>query len=169
MTFPAPHLGALGISLTVAVGWDIAKRRIPNFVTGVIALLGVAAQIGDHGALAAASGAAACAIAIAALWTPWAAGGVGGGDVKLAGAVAVWVGLGGMIRYVLAVAVAGGAVALVAYLSSRRAIRREVRANLALLATHQVLPAVAARSPGRVSVPYGVAIAAGAAFALLWS
>jgi prepilin peptidase CpaA len=167
MTFPAPHLASLGFLLAVAAGWDISKRRIPNLITGAVALSGVVAQVADHGGWAAASGLTAGAISIFALYKPWAAGGVGGGDVKLAAAAAIWVGLRGMIGYVLAVAVAGGAVALGTYLCSRKAIRQEVRANLALLAMHQALPTVEARAPGRVSVPYAIAIVAGAAFALI--
>jgi len=169
MTFPVLHLMPLGILLALAAGWDVAKRRIPNLFTGAVVLSGLIAQVGDHGVWAAASGVAAAVLTIAALYWAWAAGGVGGGDVKLAAAVAVWVGLGGMIRYALAVAVAGGVVAAVIYLLSRRSIRQEVRTNLTLLAMRQGLPAVVARAPGRVSVPYGLAIVAGAVFALAMS
>jgi prepilin peptidase CpaA len=147
--------------------WDIAKRRIPNVVTGAAALAGVVVQLVDRGGLALLSGLAASVVSVALLWRPWVAGGIGGGDVKMAGAVAIWVGLEGMIRYALAVAAAGGVVALIMYVLSRKAVRQEVRTNLKLAALQQSLPPVEIRTPRRPSVPYGLAIAAGAAFALL--
>jgi len=39
-----------------------------------------------------------------------------------------------------------------------------MRANLTIAALHQVIPSVSPATAGRVSVPYGVAIALGAAF-----
>jgi prepilin peptidase CpaA len=167
LTFPALHLLPLGVCLVIATVWDIARRRIPNVVTGAVALLGVAAQLVDRGGWSAASGLAAAVISVALLYRPWTAGGIGGGDVKMAAAVAIWVGLGGMIRYALAVAAAGGVVALVMYFSSRKSIRQDVKTNLTLAALQQTLPTVEVRAAGRKSVPYGLAIAAGAAFALL--
>jgi prepilin peptidase CpaA len=167
MTFPAPHLLCLGVIVTIGAAWDLAKRRIPNLVTGAAAVLGLVAQLVDRGWLSAASGVAAAVVSVALLYRPWVAGGIGGGDVKLAAAVAIWVGLGSMIRYALAVAAVGGVVALAMYFSSRKAIREDVRANLTLAALQQTLPTVEVRAAGRASVPYGLAIAAGAAFALL--
>ena len=173
MTFPALHLLPLGVSLAVGTIWDIAKRRIPNLVTGAIALLGVAAQLIDRGGWSALSGLAAAAVSVALLYRPWTAGGIGGGDVKMAAAAAIWVGLGGLILYAVAVAAAGGVVALIMYALSRKAIRQEVRTNLTLAALQQSLPSVEVRrsdsveSTGRRSVPYGLAITVGAAFALL--
>jgi prepilin peptidase CpaA len=109
----------------------------------------------------------AAIITVALLYRPWTAGGIGGGDVKLAAAAAIWVGLAGLIRYALAVAALGGGVALVMYFSMRKSIRQDVKTNLTLAALQQTLPTVEARAPGRISVPYGLAIAAGAAIALL--
>jgi prepilin peptidase CpaA len=168
LTFPASHLLPLGVCLLIGSVWDIAKRRIPNVLTGAVALLGVAAQLVDRGGWSAASGLGAAVVSVALLWRPWMAGGLGGGDVKMASAVAIWVGLGGMIRYALAVAAAGGVVALVMYFFfSRKSVRQDVKTNLTLAALQQTLPTVEARAEGRPSVPYGLAIAAGAAFALL--
>jgi prepilin peptidase CpaA len=167
LTFPAPHLLPLGVCLVIAIVWDVAKRRIPNVVTGAVALLGVAAQLVDRGGWSMASGLAAAAISVALLYRPWTAGGIGGGDVKMAAAVAIWVGLEGMIRYALAVAAAGGVVAFFMYFSSRKSVRQDVKTNLTLAALQQTLPTVEVRAEGRKSVPYGLAIAAGAVFALL--
>jgi prepilin peptidase CpaA len=176
LTFPASHLSVLGACLAVGAAWDLAKRRIPNFVTGAAALSGVVVQLVDKGWLSALSGLAAAVISIALLYKPWMAGGLGGGDVKMAAAVAIWVGLGGMIRYAVAVAAAGGVVALIMYALSRKDVRKDIRTNLTLAALQQTLPTVEVGEggnsgktipSGRPSVPYGLAIAAGAAFALL--
>jgi prepilin peptidase CpaA len=167
LTFPASHLLPLGVCLVVGTAWDLAKRRIPNFVTVTAALCGVAVELADRGGWATLSGLAAAVLAVVLLYRPWMAGGIGGGDVKMAAAVAIWVGLGGMIRYALAVAAAGGVVALIMYALSRKAVRQDVRTNLALAALQQCLPPVAAQAPGRLTVPYALAISAGAAFALL--
>jgi Flp pilus assembly protein protease CpaA len=79
--------------LVIAIVWDVAKRRIPNVVTGAVALLGVAAQLVDRGGWSMASGLAAGALSVALLYRPWRAGGIGGGYEKMAADDANWVGL----------------------------------------------------------------------------
>ena len=123
--------------------------------------LGVAAQLVDRGGWSVLSGLGAAVISVALLYRPWTAGGIGGGDVKMAAAVAIWVGLGGMSRYALAVAAAGGVIALFMYFSMRKSLRQDVKTNLTLAALQQTLPTVEVRAAGRPSVPYGLAIAAG--------
>jgi prepilin peptidase CpaA len=167
LTFPVSHLLPLGVCLVIGTVWDIAKRRIPNFLTAAIALMGLTAQLVDRGGWSALSGVGAAVVSVALLYRPWTAGGIGGGDVKMAAAVAIWVGLEGMIRYALAVAAAGGVVALIMYVISREDIRQDIKANLTLAALQQTLPSVDVKAVGRVSVPYGLAIAVGAAVALL--
>ena len=142
-------------------------RRIPNLLSGAAALVGLGAAFHDGGARALLSGVGAAVATLAALYTFWRRGGLGGGDVKFATAVAMWVGLGGLPIFWLATAVAGGATAAVCLLASRTHARTEIRANLTIAALHQVIPAVDPATAGRVSVPYGVAIALGAAFVYL--
>jgi prepilin peptidase CpaA len=154
----------LAAILVAAVVWDLRVRRIPNLLSGAAALVGLGAAFHDGGARALLSGVAAGAATIAALYTFWRRGGLGGGDVKFAGAVAMWVGLGGLPVFWLATAVAGGVTAAVCLLASRTHARVEIRANLTIAALHQVIPSVNPATAGRVSVPYGVAIALGAAF-----
>jgi Flp pilus assembly protein protease CpaA len=167
LTFPALHLAPLGLCLVVGSVSDVAKRRVPNVVSLVTAVGGVVVQSMDRGGLAALSGLGAAALTIALLYLPWQAGGLGGGDLKLAAATAVWVGIGGMIRYALAVAACGGVVSIVAYLFSGKEARREMKNNLALAALEGRLPPVPAGGPERKTVPYGVAIAAGALITFL--
>ena len=163
MKFPAAHLIPLAACLLIAVIFDIRARRIPNVVCGAVAVGGLGAQFWDVGVLAALTGLAAGVGTIALLYVFWQRGGIGGGDVKLAGAVAVWVGPISLPAYWLSAALAGGATAAVCYFASRGSVRREIRQNLTLAAVQQMMPDVSPAGGGRVSVPYGVAIALGAA------
>ena len=171
MSFPIAylHLVPLAVCLVLAAAWDVGRRRIPNAVTGAIVASGLGVQFFDRGALAALAALGVGAVTIAALYPFWRRGGLGGGDVKLAGAVAIWMGPSSLLVFWLATAVAGGLTALVCLMASRAAVRREVRANLTLAALHQTIPSVSPRGFGRVSVPYAVPIALGAAFAWLWA
>ncbi len=79
---------------------------------------------------------------------------MGGGDAKLIGAVGLWVGFDGLLPFVLIMALAGGALALVVML-----LRLVVRKLLPPKAEAKSWPELIAR---RKDLPYGVAIAAGA-------
>jgi prepilin peptidase CpaA len=165
MPLPVPYLAFLGFGLLVAAFHDLRKRRIPNVVTLSLLAGGIAARGFVHGPLASLSGLAAAAIIVLALYAPWNAGGIGGGDVKLAAATSAWLGLGLLIPFALAAAVAGGAVAAICYVLARPAARADMRANVTLAVLQGELPAVPSHRAGHLSVPYAVAIAAGAAFA----
>ncbi len=113
------------------------------------------------------SSAAAFATVFAAATFAWRLGLCGGGDAKLAAAAATWVGLSRLPAFALATALAGGALSLACYALSASAARRTMRASLFAASALGPSAAIAAPSPGRRSVPYGVAIAAGALYAVL--
>jgi prepilin peptidase CpaA len=115
------------------------------------------------------SGLAAALILLVVLYRPWRIGAIGGGDVKLAAATGAWVGLRLLPWFALATLLSGGVVAAVYYLLARAPARAEVRANLILAALHGDLPspAQASHRKGHRSLPYAIAITAGAAVALL--
>jgi prepilin peptidase CpaA len=165
------HLSPLAALLAVAVAWDLASRRIPNLVIAAIAVAGLGVRIWDQGVLAGLGGLGAAVLTIVLLFGFWRRGGLGGGDVKLAGAVAIWIApLSSLPWFYLASAVAGGLVSVVCLALSRANVRREVRVNLTLAALHREVPEAATamrETAGRVSVPYGLAIALGAAVVLL--
>jgi len=165
MPLPIPFLVVLGLALAWATVCDLRRRRIPNVVTGPLLLLGLVARGFVLGPSAALSGLAAAVIVILALYVPWSSGGIGGGDVKLAAATSAWLGLGNLIVFALATAAAGGAVAALCYVLARPAARAEVRANVTLAVLQGELPPVPSHRAGHLSVPYAVAIAAGAAIA----
>lgn len=168
MSFPVSHLGVATALLLAAACGDVWKRKIPNPINAALGVTGLVAQAHDRSWASMGSGAAAGFLTLALLWVPWRSGRVGGGDVKLAAAAAVWLGLSRLPEYLLLAAVAGGVVSLVYYALSSRDARREIRTNLTDAALRARLPAVSVASTGgRPSVPYGVAFA-GAAALILW-
>jgi prepilin peptidase CpaA len=170
MSLPILHLTPLAVGASWAIVCDLKRRRIPNAVSGLVLVSGLGLQTFDNGWLAGLSGLAASFLLLAVLYKPWTAGGIGGGDVKLAAATASWVGLSQLIWFALAAALSGGIVAGVCYLLAPAAVKADVRANLVLAGVYGDLPpAAASHRKSRVSVPYAVAIAGGAAVALLVS
>ena len=159
--------GAVFVVLLAAVARaDVGARRIPNGLVAalIVAGLGAAAtvlrqRVGVGGAL----GGLALGLA---LWLPfWVARVLGAGDVKLAAAVGAWLGPLGVIQASVLAALAGGVLALAVVARRRR---------LTHLAHATALWAGAVRrgeltrplaSNEAELLPYGVALAAGAALA----
>lgn len=167
MSYPVISLFLATGLLVLVAGWDIARRRIPNWANAALGACGIAAQAVHHGGLSALGGVAAGLLMLVLLWSPWSKGRLGGGDVKAAVCAATWVGLALLPHLLLVAALVGGVLALVSFVASSRAARQEVRDNLRLLAL-RALPDVPIRGGGgRVSVPLGAAFAAATAF-LLW-
>ncbi len=146
---------------------DLRTRRIPNgavVATAVGALAWRLAAGATPADLAATL--AATLLLFAGAFLLWRRGGLGGGDVKLLTAAALAFPAAGILDLVLFTALAGGGLAL-AMLGMRRLWSR---------AAPLLIPLAARMGAGRValtgcsgtgaSVPYGVAIAAGALLAL---
>ena len=128
-------LAALLVLATVS---DFRRRIISNRLNLIIALLAPAYWVVVGLPLwpdaAVQLGIAAAVFALFSLF--FYLGGMGGGDVKLASALALWFNLGEMVQLLLIMSVAGGIITLAAWGDHRRA-----------------------GSEGRVKVPYGIAIA----------
>lgn len=173
MILPIPHLVPLAAGLTWAAVTDLRRRRIPNAVTVFVLASGLLVRAVDSGAghrgLATLSGLAAVVLVVLALFLPWSANGLKGGDVKLAAATGAWVGLEKLLWFGLATAIAGGIVALIVYGLAPAPVRAEVRSNLTLAVLHGELPPVSVERRERFTIPYAVAIAAGAAAALVFA
>lgn len=150
--------------LTTAALLDLRSRRIPNALTVALALTGLAwSLVGAHGS-AVLSGIAAALAVVTLLWVPWTRGSIGGGDVKLAAATALWLGISLLPTFLIVSMLAGGVVSLFTLLSLARPDRNEARAGLMVLLLGRTLPILPVR--GRKSVPYAVAIALGALITL---
>lgn len=158
------QLFALAVAVVAAAWTDLRWRRIPNRIT-VAALLagaGLAAAVGPGALL---SGSLAAGLTFAVGLALFAAGVLGGGDVKLATAAAMFLGLERLPEAVMLAALAGGVLAVT------EAVRRGILIPVLLDSRDVVVSWVTAgrsgqahslSSAGRVSVPYGVAIALGA-------
>jgi len=164
--FPPAYAATLVALLVLGGYWDARHRRLPNILSLAVLLVGVAAQALTHGAAAVGVGLVCSGIVMLSLWTFWARGGIGGGDVKFAAAAAAWLTFERLLVYALAAALAGGLVAFATYAASAPETRERIRANLLGSFLFRSLPTVEADRPGRVSVPYGIGIAAGLVAAL---
>ena len=128
----------LAILLLIAAGWDIHSREIPNWLNLVIALTAplawwaqgytfypdIAWQIGTATAV------------FGAFVGLFFLGGIGGGDVKMIGALALWIDFRLILPLLMVMALAGGIIA------AAMLIREKFR-----------------KSEAKPEVPYGAAIA----------
>lgn len=135
-------LAGLGALLAVAAVSDARRFVIPNWLCAAVAALSLPYWLGSHGALwpgyAVQIG---FAVAVFALFAGvFALGLMGGGDVKLLAALALWLPLPRFTEMMVVTAVAGGLL------------------TVGLLVAHRLR-----RKPGRPEIPYGLAIVAGAA------
>jgi len=137
----APHfilLAALAVLLMIAAIGDWRTRTIENWLNGIIALLApfwwwangeaILPDIGAHLIIA--------AVTFAVFAAMFAIGAMGGGDVKLITALALWFPLVTFINLLTVMAIAGGVLTLA----------------MVLLHRHR-------KAEGRPEIPYGIAIA----------
>jgi prepilin peptidase CpaA len=133
-------IALLAAAMLLAAIGDWRTRTIPNWLNGTIALLaipfwwsvglslwpGVAMQIGLAAAVF-------MLFAIAFRF-----GAMGGGDVKMAAALALWLPFAGVVKLLVIMSIAGGVL------------------TVAMLVAHRM-----AKSAGQPEIPYGIAIAFG--------
>ncbi len=138
--------------LLLAAGWDVASFTIPNFIqiglilafAGFVLVSGVSASaIGWH-LLAGLAG-------LAAGFTLFALGYIGGGDAKLFACVALWLGFHDLPDYALVACVLGGALSLGILAIRKFPLPSFLARQEWLLRLHDP----------KQGVPYGVALAAG--------
>jgi prepilin peptidase CpaA len=133
----------LAAMLVIAATGDLRERRIPNKLNAAIALLAVPfwwlSGYAIWPDMATQIALAAAVFLFFALLFQF--GAMGGGDVKLLGALALWLPLASMVKLVVIMSLAGGVLTLL------------------MLVRHK-----ARKSGDKLEVPYGVAIA----FAGMW-
>lgn len=136
-------IALLAAALLLAALLDWRSRIIPNWLNAAIALLAIpfwwsiGLDLWPGVALQLALGAAVFGLfAIAFRF-----GAMGGGDVKMAAAVALWLPFAGVVKLLVIMSLAGGVL------------------TLAMLAAHRI-----ARAAGQPEIPYGLAIS----FAGFW-
>lgn len=146
---------------------DVRERRIPNGVILFGAGTAVALSALEAGGLPASS-LLGLVVALAITFPVFALGALGAGDAKLLAAVGAFMGVGGLLPVLLYTGIAGGILGLAS------AIRRGVILPILIEAKNLGLYLLTLgrhgarrtfEDPNAVTIPYGVAIAAGAAAA----
>ena len=138
--FASILLGLLALLLLAACWFDLRSRMIPNGLNLAIALLAIpfwwASGLAFWPDVAWQIGLAALVFALFA--GAFALGVMGGGDVKMSGALALWLPGNALIVLLVIMSLAGGALTLAMVIRQRLA-----------------------RTQGQLEIPYGVAIAFG--------
>jgi prepilin peptidase CpaA len=113
---------------------DLRTRRIPNVLTGAIALAGLGIAAGGFGPVTLPQAAAGLLVGFLIMLPGHVVGATGAGDVKLFAALGTLLGPGGALLAFFYTALAGGALAL-AVAVHRRMLRDTVARAAALVTT----------------------------------
>ena len=162
---PEPMVAALLVLVALCVGVDLRARRIPNLISGLGMLLGLVSNtlyFGAEGLMASVGG---LLLMVALLLLPFALGGLGGGDVKMMGAIGAFLGPRAACAALLLGMVFGGVVMAV-HLARRGRLRHTVM-TVGTMATASLLGAsleplrVSTARPGAIALPYSVPLGLG--------
>ena len=119
MSSDLPLLVVAAAAITAAA-IDVRTRRVPNVLTGAIALVGVGIAAAGLGRVGVALSVAGCVVGLVLMLPGYLIGATGGGDVKLLASVGTLLGPAPTLRAFVASAIAGGLIALfVAYRRGR--------------------------------------------------
>jgi prepilin peptidase CpaA len=155
----------------IAVWKDLDSRRIPNWLTVGCFVVGIALRV-PLGLSSVGWGLTAALLAFAFGFLFYVVGGLGGGDVKLMAGLATFLEPSGLLVGLLAMALAGGALAVVT--SIRAGKLRSVLTNVWLFAVtlgrdtfrgwkgESPMNTLVTAGPQSVTNPYAVAIGFGA-------
>jgi prepilin peptidase CpaA len=162
---PIAIIAATAGFVALCIVGDVRTRRIPNLLCGCAILLGVllnTVHSGTNGLFASAAGLFA---AVGLLLFPFAMGGLGGGDVKMMGAIGALLGLhAGLAALLVGLGIGGVIMAI--------HLARLGRLWQTLATIHAMLVAsffgssldplrVSAVQPGAVALPYSVPLGLG--------
>lgn len=169
--------------LLAALFFDLTRKKIPNFLTFPVMLWGLLAHTITGGAEGFLFSVYGLLLGLAIFFIPFMLGGMGGGDVKLLGAIGAIKGLQFVFYAAVFTAFCGGILAVI-YLIYNRQLLRILKKILAFVAVplltllyfrfrnpylnqlSLLLSSAETHSEEKVYLPYGVAIAAGTIIAL---
>lgn len=162
-------IGAAAVAVAGAVQ-DVRGGRIPNLLTygGLLSALAVRGFVIGWPGLK--SGLIGVLAAGGIFYLLFLVGGIGGGDVKLMGAVGAWAGASETFALLVATAMAGGVLALVYMVFYKRVLA--TLSNTFEIIRHHLTsgvrphPVLNIREPGVIRLPYGLAIALGTLYCL---
>jgi prepilin peptidase CpaA len=150
----------------VASAIDLRTRRIPNALTAVLALLGVAFAASGISGLTVGASLAGLGLGLALMLPGHLFGGTGAGDVKLFAAMGALIGPAHTLAAFLYTAIAGGAIALVVAVHRRR-LRKTLGGTARLIGTAASNAADIARPHENNRFAFAPAIAVGTLIAAL--
>jgi prepilin peptidase CpaA len=162
---PVPIIIATAAFVALCIAGDVRARRIPNLLSGLGMAIGIALNVAYFGADGFLASLGGLVFSVALLLAPFAMGGLGGGDVKMMGAIGAL--LGPRVTPVaLLVGLAFGGVVMVIHLA-RLGRLRQTMAKLGTMATACVVGRsleslrVSAAQPGAITLPYSVPLGLG--------
>lgn len=164
-----PLTAVLAVVLVLAVWFDVRRRRIPNWVTvgGAVSALVVRGLIGTEAVRAGLLG-GTLGLSLGILL--FAVGAMGAGDGKLLAAVGSFLGFEIFVLALPLIGLAGGLLALTVTARSGTLVPTLLRFRelvLHVVSFGRVGERRTLTMPGAVTVPYGVAVAVGAAWGWL--
>jgi prepilin peptidase CpaA len=167
---PLPIVVSVLVFVATCMVSDTATRRIPNAICGVAAVVGFALNALYFGSKGLGTSMLGAGATMSPLVLPFVLGGIGGGDVKMMGAVGTLVGMRvGMNA--LAIGVVFGGVLMLVHLARRGRLAEKTLATGSMVSrafAGRSLDALrlSADSPGAVSLPYSIPLGFGTAAAL---
>ena len=165
MSNPLAVAVVVAATVTAAVV-DLRTRRVPNVLTMSVALVGVALAAAGLGRVGIGASIAGCLIGLASMLPGHLIGATGGGDVKLFASMGTLLGPTATIRAFIAMAIAGGVIAILV------AVRRG-RLGVTLVGTTTLISSIGSNVDAIENVQsdnrfaYAPAIAIGAILAVL--
>jgi prepilin peptidase CpaA len=155
-------VAAIGLAL-LAMYSDLRWRRIPNYLTLPAIALGFLLNFLGYGWRGVLSASFGLVVGMSLLMLPYLLGGMGGGDVKLMGALGTLLGSHAILNVFLYTSLVGGLIAIVVAVANQSLIETFKRIWLFLKCIFLFrAPSTGAlvfkKSP---TMPYGVAIGAG--------
>lgn len=154
------------LGTTVAAAIDLRTRRVPNVLTAMIALGGLAVAAAGFGRVTLPAALAGCVVGAALMLPGHIWGKTGAGDLKLLAATGALLGAGGTVRAFLYTALAGGVLALIVALHRRR-LRQTLGRTARLMANGAAGAAVVEAPDADNRFAYAPAIAVGSVLAVL--
>jgi prepilin peptidase CpaA len=142
---------AFGALLVAATCWDVLKLRIPNLIPLALLLLFALQLLIGPGVPAPLDHLLAMGLALLVLLPLYLLNMLGGGDVKLLAAVALWLGQGKLAALLILVGIVGGLFALL-WLAMRWLIRAGLRGR-------NLPPSLQAHAPLPFALPIAIVAA----------
>lgn len=146
---------------------DVAARRIPNAIPAIVATAFCFASIGAPERVDLLGGAWVAGIVFSVGFVGFIFGKIGGGDVKLMAAMALWAGPAGALDFLVLTGLIGGGLAIMYLLPEINIGMTWLRVQAARVAPRYA-EVFAGGKTIKDGLPYGVAIAIGGGF-VMWS